>query len=745
MQDLKQILSRGIELHGRGQLKEAEPLYLRVLKAKPDQFEARHFLGVLRLQQGRYEEALASFDRALKARPDHVEACYLRGNALAALRRYAQAIESYDKAIAAAPAFVEALDNRGNALVLLGRREEALASYDRALATRPDYPGAWYNRGNVLADLQRPQEAIASYDRALALSPQHVGALNGRGIALHALGRFEEALASYRAALALDPRNPELLYNHGGAEQELGRHEEALASFARALAIKPDYAEAHYASGSSLHATNRWRESIESYERALALRPDDPAAKLALCMAELPILYATEAEIAERRAAYERRLRSFAAEVAGMAHPGVLAASVGARQPFFLAYQGRNDRELQMLYGAAVCRIMSDRYPPAALPPAPAADEPVRVGIVSGHFRRHANWRIPIKGWLNGLDRRRFRVFGYHTGAETDAETDRARLLCERFVQGPLPIARWREEIAADAPHVLIYPEVGMSGVSAQLAAQRLATVQCNSWGHPDTSGFPTLDYFLSGDLMEPPGAQEHYSEQLIRLPNLSVYCEPVEKPAVSIERDALGMRPSAFVYWCGQSLFKYLPQHDEVFPRIARAVGDCQFVFVEYPRSERVTELFRERLDRAFTVFGLRAEDHCLILPRLDQDRFVAAAGLADVFLDSIGWSGCNSTLEALAHDLPIVTVRGELMRGRHSSAMLEMMGVTETIGATVEEYIDIAARLGRDGAWRAEVSARISASKHLIYRDRNCITALEEFLDQIVRGARPQIQPSS
>jgi predicted O-linked N-acetylglucosamine transferase (SPINDLY family) len=456
-------------------------------------------------------------------------------------------------------------------------------------------------------------------------------------------------------------------------------------------------------------------------------------------MAELPILYESEAEIAERRAAYERRLRALAAEVAATPNPGALAAAVGHRQPFFLAYQGRNDCELQMLYGETVCRIMADAYPPAELPAPPALDEPVRVGFVSAFFRAHANWRIPIKGWLSGLDRSRFRVFGYHTGTEADDETEVARTLCARFVQGPLSIARWRDEIAADAPHVLIYPEVGMNAVSAQLAAQRLAPMQCNSWGHPTTSGFPTLDYFLSSDLMEPPDAQEHYSERLVRLPNLSVYCEPIDKPALSLTRQELGMRTSAFVYWCGQSLFKYLPQHDEVFLRIAREVGDCQFVFVEYPRSARVTELFRARLERAFGAFGLNFPDHCLILPRLDQDRFIMATGLADCFLDSVGWSGCNSTLEALTYDLPIVTMRGNLMRGRHSAAMLEMMGAKTTISEAVDHYVEMAVRAARDPAWRSELAANTLARQQIIYRDRSCLEALADFLNRVGRTVQP------
>src|SRR5262249_41870508 len=216
-------------------------------------------------------------------------------------------------------------------------------------------------------------------------------------------------------------------------------------------------------------------------------------ARFGLCMAELPILYLDEPDIITRRTAYELRLRA----LCNAENPGTatnLAKGVGSHQPFFLAYQGYNDRDLQSLYGSFVCRIMAEFYPPAMPPPSPAATEPVRVGIVSGFFREHSNWRLPIKGWLRQLDRRQFRIFCYHTAVWKDAETKAAVAMCDRFVQGPLSIDRWRAEILADAPHVLIYPEVGMDPVGVALAAQRLAAVQCNSWGHPDTSGLPTLD-----------------------------------------------------------------------------------------------------------------------------------------------------------------------------------------------------------------------------------------------------------
>jgi predicted O-linked N-acetylglucosamine transferase (SPINDLY family) len=244
------------------------------------------------------------------------------------------------------------------------------------------------------------------------------------------------------------------------------------------------------------------------------------------------------------------------------------------------------------------------------------------------------------------------------------------------------------------------------------------------------------MDYFISSDLMEPANAADHYSEQLVRLPNLSIYYEPVDAPTASIDRAQLGLRSDAVVYWCCQSLPKYLPQFDEMFARIAAAVPDCQFTFIEFAAGETVTGMFRARLRRAFAAVGRNAGDHCVFLPRMSPDRFAAAIGQCDVVLDSIGWSGCNSILESLAHNLPIVTFAGDMMRGRHSAAILEMMGLRETIARSVEEYIEMAGSLGRDRARRAALSSQVAGHKHRVYRDRQCVAALETFLDRVGRG---------
>jgi len=135
--------------------------------------------------------------------------------------------------------------------------------------------------------------------------------------------------------------------------------------------------------GITLFELGHFEESLSSYAKAIALKPDFAEARFGLCMAELPMLYVDQPDIIARRTAYERRLMALCnAEETGTNQTD-LAKGVGSSQPFFLAYQGYNDRDLQRLYGSFVCRIMAERYPPSVPAPSPAASEPVRVGIFS--------------------------------------------------------------------------------------------------------------------------------------------------------------------------------------------------------------------------------------------------------------------------------------------------------------------------------------------------------------------------
>jgi tetratricopeptide (TPR) repeat protein len=94
------------------------------------------------------------------------------------------------------------------------------------------------------------------------------------------------------------------------------------------------------------------------------------------------------------------------------------------------------------------------------------------------------------------------------------------------------------------------------------------------------------------------------------------------------------------------------------------------------------------------------------------------------------------NSTLEALSCNLPIVTMPGHLMRGRHTHAILKMMGLEELEAHNLEEYVAFAAGLAQDPLRRKNCSEKISLLKHRAYRDTECIRGLEQFLKNAVHS---------
>jgi predicted O-linked N-acetylglucosamine transferase (SPINDLY family) len=287
--------------------------------------------------------------------------------------------------------------------------------------------------------------------------------------------------------------------------------------------------------------------------------------------------------------------------------------------------------------------------------------------------------------------------------------------------------------VLADRLHIAVFLDVKHKRMT-MMSSLRLAPVQCLAWAYPNTSGFPNVDYFLSGELMEPPDGADHYTEQLVRLPGIGVcYPKPVI-PRVLLQktRHDFGLGDDRIVYLCCQSSCKYLPQHDDLFPRIAKRNLKAQFVFLVM--NDLVARDFDERLRCAFSDEGLTARDYCVMLPQTRPFDYWNLNLVADVFLDSLEWSGGVTTLEAIACGLPIVTCPGVLMRSRHSCGILRQLGVTETIARDKDEYVDIAVRLGQDPEWRTQVLQRMAARHPRLYGDTACVRALEDFYRKVV-----------
>jgi protein O-GlcNAc transferase len=517
------------------------------------------------------------------------------------------------------------------------------------------------------------------------------------------------------------------------------KYSESLPFLVRACLLSPLDAWAHYSLGTSYVWCLEPEKAIESFDHCLRLDPEFHRARFARTMANIPMVYHSQPEIELWRGRYSDSFQELVLHYthASAEHRSAAAEVIGVNQPYFLPYQASDDRKLQEALGGLSCMLMSARYPQFSGElemPSVSDHERLRIGFLSAFFKEHSNWKMPIRGWIENLDRTRFEVFGYYTSTGFDNCTRSAQSACDHFVTGLSTPDEWASRILGDRLHILVFPGLGMDTMVGKLACLRMAPVQCNAVGHPVTSGLGTMDYYLSSEFMEPSAAREHYSETLVELPDIGVDYEPVWEGASDLTRQSLHIELNSIVYCCCQSLYKYLPRDDHIFPRIAQIVPQSVFVFISH-RSDNITNTFASRLEIVFRSHGLDWRKHCVIEPRLSPKDFNALLSHSDVFLDTIDWNGMNTVMEALHYDIPIVTLAGEFMRGRHAQAILRMIDVQETIAETAEHFIEIAARLGIDSKWRQVITQKIHAQKSRAYADLSTVKHLQDFFEFAVR----------
>ena len=754
-----------LQHHQAGRLSEAEVAYRAVLAAEPGNIDALHFLGVIAYQLGNHEQAAELISRALTLNASNAPAHNNLGNVFRAQGKLDEALVCFEKAVALQPEYVDAHLNLGAVFRAQGKLEEAVACYQRALSLAPDFPTAHFNLGNVLNEQGKPEEAVACYRKALALKPDLVEAHFNLGNVLRERGELDKAIACYykalalkpdfseahanlgnvldeqgkpgeavschRTALALRPDLAEAHFNLGNALRNQGHLDEAMACYRKALVLKPDFPEAHYALGKTLADDNHFNEALDHHRKALSLRASYAEARWSFAMSQIPAVYGEDTEPRRYRAAFSLELDELyrwfdSTRVA----EGFRA--VGVQTPFYLAYQEENNRELLLRYGNLCTRFMADWAGRQGFDRS-ARREPdpgiMRVGIVSCHFRNHSVWNAIVKGWFEQLDRTRFALYAFDLGLDQDRETLYAKSRARHFEQGGRSLRQWVEAILDHQPDVLIYPEIGMDPRVVKLASMRLAPVQVASWGHPETTGLPTMDYYLSAEDLEPANPQENYTERLVTLPHLGVFFQSSQVDVVDPDLSSLGIESRFPLLVCPGVPFKYAPQHDRVLTEIARRLGRCRFVFFAH-KNRNMSEKLRRRLEVAFTRSRLEFNEFVTFIPWQSRPAFYGLLKRADVFLDTIGFSGFNTAMQAVECGLPVVTREGRFLRGRLASGILKRMGLSELVVESEDDYVALTVRLAQDSGYRAQIRERIEASRHILFGDLAPIRALEDFL---------------
>jgi protein O-GlcNAc transferase len=716
-------------LSSAGNEKEALIHHQRAVKFMPQNPEAWLNYGKSLLALNRYEEATNTFDNALKINGHYPEALLNKAIALRGLQKEEEALSFIDQALSLNAGFYEGWLNKAISLRALKKNDEALACFDQAIKINPEKKDAWINVGDALLELSRLKDALACYEKVIELDPKDPDGHINRGLTLQKIGNLTEALACFERALDHKPNYLKAYIGKSLALIELKQFDEALACINKRIALNPNLAESHIDRGSVLENLNRYAEAKNCFQTVLKIDPKNAQAKWGETFNLIHRIPPSTEELNLKRQSFKDALDNLN-QWLNDSNISCALPAIGWRQPFYLAYKETNNKELISQYGQICHRVMKHWQDAQNLSFIPAENKDrIRVGIVSSHIYEHSVWNAIVKGWVQNLNQSLFEVHLFYIGGFSDQETILAKSTATSFTENLGGTEAWAKAILDKRVDVLIYPEIGMDPLTCKLANLRLAPVQIVTWGHPETTGLPTIDYFISAQAFEPANADDHYSEKLVQLPNLGCYYSARSVTPGDANLELLGINPSSPILLCPGTPFKYAPEHDKVLVSIAQKIADCQFIFFEIPE-KALSSAFRDRLSQAFEREHLNFTDFVRFIPWQKTEAFYGLMQKADVFLDTIGFSGFNTAIQAIECGLPIVTREGLFLRGRLASGILRRMGMTELIASDKTEYVDLVVKLVQDRAYRKEIQEKIIANRSILFDDLEPIRALEQFL---------------
>jgi predicted O-linked N-acetylglucosamine transferase (SPINDLY family) len=356
------------------------------------------------------------------------------------------------------------------------------------------------------------------------------------------------------------------------------------------------------------------------------------------------------------------------------------------------------DAAPQELYAAATefgVRVADPLHRPLGYRPDKNPDRKLRIGYVSGDFRKHSVSYF-VENLLQRHDRARFEIYAYSNLARGDDVTARIRGQFDH----------WRDiytmnddKVAAqiEADHIdLLVDLAGHTDANRLLVfARKPAPVQATWLGFPATTGLKAIDYRITDALAEPPGAADGLNvEKLWRLPHI-FSCYSAGRRDVPVI-DHPPSRDNGFItFGCFNNFTKV---SDDVLRTWARILGDVPgsrlMLEIAGLESHQIHREIKARIARA----GLPV-DRVIMKPRKAENQFVLYNEI-DIALDPFPCNGGTTSMDTLWMGVPFVTVAGDHFLSRMGVTILTNAGLPELIARDVDDYVQTSVALGNDPA---------------------------------------------
>ena len=388
---------------------------------------------------------------------------------------------------------------------------------------------------------------------------------------------------------------------------------------------------------------------------------------------------------------------------------------------FYVGYQMKCDKKISELYVGAIqniCKSQIEGLTSTQIEEIKKRKE-IRVGVISPHLYSHngAWWAL---AWFRALHNlKNVSIYAYNTGFIED-RTTKEFIKLGKYKNIEMNYSTHKESIEIikeDRLDMLLFTDIGMHPSTRVLSSIRLARIQCQGWGHPITSGSNTIDYFLSGELMETQKGQNHYTEKLQLLPSTGiVYTQVTNNLSKKYIKEKYKLKGKSYI--CSmQSTFKYSPENQDLIADYINKTDEIIVIMVECPYGNIVSDQLQSQIREK--IVTEKNKDRLRIIKRTTFQEYIALLKFSLFSLDTVGWNGGNSSFQAFSVNCPVVTKSTKFMRGRHTESMLRKMKIKELSANSNKEFIAIAIKLSNDDGFNREIRNKIKKNKKKLFDD--------------------------
>jgi predicted O-linked N-acetylglucosamine transferase (SPINDLY family) len=352
----------------------------------------------------------------------------------------------------------------------------------------------------------------------------------------------------------------------------------------------------------------------------------------------------------------------------------------------------------------------------------------IRIGFISEFLTDHTIGKL-FQGLIRNLDKEKFDIFIFHSCLTKEGKIKKLiDSSASKSIRLPKNFDEKISAIGNEKLDIIFYPDIGMSSDLYYLTFLRLAKCQINSWGHPETSGNSSIDYFISSKVCETSEAQKFYSEKLINFNNFTSFYEVPNFSKRNFKSDNIGKYN---IYFCSQSLFKILPDFDLILKKILEKDKKAQLIFIK-DQWDSWHKILLNRWKKSIN----KNLDRIKFVDRLNMEDFINLSGNSNVLLDPVYFGAGNSFIETFTYGTPMITFPNSFLRSRLVMGLYEQLKINNPpVVHSNEDYINLSIELANNRKKNYEIRNQIiENSNKYFFNNYLVINEFENFFTSLV-----------